>query len=460
MATNRLGFDNYDEICRIIVERGFNEFTNHKTGIHLLRVGQSVCVIKQFKNNLDLEYEKLVWLQLSDDLRALFVPCEFFENVLIMKPVIDFFALLESFANIAMNITEICIWLMALLIAIFYVNMLQRSNLYFTDVKMQNFGIMLNEDGTIRVVLIDIGSICIHIKPDVSRSVPMSKCGQTYCPLSLFLGISHPDVTDVLDAKTKSKKRISVVVYFAFIVCLYQILTNNANSAQQFYCGSTNVSQSYKFIHGLAFSLKVFEKYKIILQEIFNLTTKCNTLDDLQNAIKRVLFVLNHANVLHLFADAHPDFVVYFNQSSTVNIATIYPIDSSIDDIFKTTVFDPTSLTRLTIPNVPPRVLGVTSVVTSVDNDAIHHIKSALSSTEITKTFEYNTTPRFRAIDVVDMQFMSHLKNAMEHIDSTTIVKGILQVDDAIELESKVLETTQTIVGGNRITIKPYPKQF
>lgn len=450
MTTNRLGFANYDEICAIIRERGLNVFTNHKTGIHLLRVGQSVCVIKQFKDNSDLEYEKLVWSKLSDDLKTLVVPCEFFENVLIMKPVIDFFTLLKSFANVAMNITEICIWLMALLIIIFYVNKFQHSNLYFTDVKMQNFGIMLNEDGTFHVVLIDIGSICVHVKPD-DLPIKSSYCGQTYCPLHFFRGISHPDVVDD-DTKLMLIKRMSIVIYFPFLLCLHQILTNDVNGVQQFHCGLINVTQLFKFSHGLVFSSKVFEKYKIIFQEIFNLSTRFSTLDDLQNVIKRAMVVLNHTSVQHLFADMHPDFVAYFNQPSTIHDTTV-SIDSLIEN-----VFDPTKLHSLIPTIAPPSQPGMPSMITSVDIDATRNIKSALSSIYVTATFKYDTIPRFRAIDIAHAQFMSHLKNTTEHVDSATIVSGISMIGD--KTESFVLSSTQTIVGGKHITIEPYPTHF
>jgi hypothetical protein len=461
MATNRLGFPNFDEICANIDGTGLNTFTNHKTGIHLLRVGQSVCVIKQFKNISDLEYEKLVWSRLSDDLKNLFVPCEFFENVLIMKPVIDFYALLTSFADIAMNITEICVWLMALLIAIYYVNMLQHSDLYFTDVKMQNFGIILNEDGTIRVVLIDIGSICIHVKSDGSRFASTPNCSQTYCPLSLFRGISHPNVSGD-DTKLMSKKRMSVAIYFAFLLCIYQILTNGTSSTQQFYCGLPNINQSYKFNHGLVFSSKVFEKYKILFQEIFNFSTKYSTLDDLQNVIKRALVVLNHTNVQHMFIDMHPDFVVYFNQPSTIRDATD-SIVSLIEDIFVTTV-DPTASHHLTTTVAPPAQAGIISAISSVDNNAMRQMKSALSSTFVVTTFKYDTIPRFRVIDVVHTQFMSQLKHTSAHVDNATIVLGtsILDKSESLMLlsTSKAVSSTPQVGGRKHILIKPYPKHF
>lgn len=477
MATNRLGFPNFDEICANIDGTGLNTFTNHKTGIHLLRVGQSVCVIKQFKNISDLEYEKLVWSRLSDDLKNLFVPCEFFENVLIMKPVIDFYALLTSFADIAMNITEICVWLMALLIVIYYVNMLQSHNLYFTDVKMQNFGMILNEDGTIRIVLIDIGSICIHIEssgspatpfgspgspttPIGSHVAPISYCGQTHCPLSLFRGISHPDVKrDNVDAKLMLQKHISAIIYFAFLLCLYQILTNDTNGVQQFYCGKINVSKSYKFIHRLVFSSKVFEKYKLLFQEIFNLSTKYSTLDDFQNVIKRTIVVLNHTNVQYLFVGAHRNFVLYFNQPSTISDATDRgSIDSLIDDVYIAMTENPYSLDKLINPTTHSIVpSGTTSTITDVDKQATRQMKSALSSAHVTSRFEYAIMPRFRAIDVVHTQFMSHLKKSEEHVDTATIVDGLLQ--SAFDQSASIV-LPSTKIGGKYITIEPYLNHF
>lgn len=421
---NRLSLnkEDFDTVCAEITNLGLNDYaTGHQTEIHLMRVGFELFVVKQYASKPLFDYELFVWSQMSEEQKDLFVPCEFFENVLIMKPAIDFYTVLQSFTSVAMNITELCVWLMALLIATFYVDSLADGNLYFTDVKLQNFGMMFNEDGTIRVVLVDIGSICIHAtKFPAASPLPHKShltCAQTHCPIYGFKGAKHLTVATELQMQA-NKEMLNHVVYFAFLVCLYQILSNNAKSAKLFHCDAFGTNTKYKFEHNLQFSI-MFDEFKPLLQEIFVQSKKYSSLKDLCNLLKRTIYVFKQQNVKYLFVGMNDAFKRYFDAPSRINEhdpdkSTISIIDKRAREIVKTIadfVPDPATDPYFVPSSIPNYIPSVTST----------SMKMALESTDLTQTFEFALIPRFRTNAYGT--FVSLLRNPDDVVDHA-IVSG------------------------------------